>query len=756
MSFEGTSDSSAPVNTAILQTDPVFGGEMGDDAPADSPLVLVRNRLHGRMIPMIVLGIVFSVTFAWAGYTLAPVKYSSSSTIIIESSLPPLVEETIETADIGQFFAFVNAKAQQFRDMTVFLEAFEDPSLLQFEASRPNFRSDIFESVQIKSPARTSLIIVLMEDENPAFAATAVNALVRAYERIYAPDPLTQHQLRLEAIGSMTDSVRSKLLQLRIAKSSAYSDLSLGLSDLESGIELNVEEIKQLDLLIADLDEKRSRIREQVGLAARLAAESEDREVTPEELEPRASSNLSPTLADLAEIDPILPSLETAVATSRIALEVNSKRFGPGHLDHRRAKMDFDSKEATYEGRLSAARAEWDRAMSSRSTYGSILERRKSLLDDRQSLVEQNRRFERIRLDIEDYDMKIAVESQELSKLEERQRDLERERETVGEGRIRFPPTNAVPAFSPSSDKRLQAAIGGFVGGWALSAGIFFLVGSIDRRTFGVEQLREGENRYSVLGVMPNMDEASEDETMVMIASDCVHRIRGRIESRRASDTGYVIMVSSPFQGDGKTTLAVSLGWSYAESGYKVLLIDADFVGRSMTHQFGRLRRPGLREIIRAGRLEEEIVPLGHPNLKLLGVGIDRRVSAANLSPRIFTKVLDAVRDDYDIIVVDSGPITASIEALPIASAVDGAILTLRRGRSRSRLAECRKDLKSVGTDYLGVVLNYAGRSDCEHYGSTSKMSEAVSDEIESSGATVPVVKVNPMLEGIQSKIDSP
>ena len=106
-------------------------------------------------------------------------------------------------------------------------------------------------------------------------------------------------------------------------------------------------------------------------------------------------------------------------------------------------------------------------------------------------------------------------------------------------------------------------------------------------------------------------------------------------------------------------------------------------------------------------------------------------------SPAIFKTI-------YDIIVVDSGPITASIEALPIASAVDGAILTLRRGRSRSRLAECRKDLKSVGTDYLGVVLNYAGRSDCEHYGSTSKMSEAVSDEIESSGATAPAAKSAP------------
>ncbi|MDG1360631.1 MAG: AAA family ATPase [Phycisphaerales bacterium] len=754
MSSEDTRSLPA-VNTAIMQVDPVMGN-MPEQGEAENPLTLVKNRLHGRMIPMVVLGSLFSVLFAWVGYRMAPVKYSSSSTIVIESSLPPLVEETIETADIGQFFAYVNAKAQQFRDMTVFLEAFEDPSLLSFEADRPDFRSDIFEGVQIKSPPRTSLIIVAMEDENPVFAAKAVNALVKAYERIYAPDPLAQHQDRLEAIGSMTDSVRSKLSQLRIAKSGAYSDLSLGLSDLESGIDLNVESIRETDLLIADLDEKRSRIREQVGLAARLKAEAEGREVTPEELEPRASSNLNPTLADLAEIDSILPSLEAAVATSRIALEVNAKRFGPDHLDHRRAKMDFDSKQATYEGRLEAASAEWDREMSSRSTYGSILERRKSLEDERQTLVEQNRRLERIRLELADYDLKIAVESEELGKLEERQRDLERERDTVSEGRIRFPPTNAVPAFSPSSDKRIQAALGGFAGGWMLSAGIFFLIGTIDRRTFGVEQLREGENRYLVLGVMPNMDEASEDEAMVMIASDCVHRIRGRIESRRAPETGYVLMVSSPFQGDGKTTLAVSLGWSYAESGYKVLLVDADFVGRSMTHQFGRLRDPGLREIIRSGSVDQEVVPLGHPNLNLLGVGIDRRVSAANLSPRIFSRVLDAVRGDYDIIVVDTGPITASIEALPIASSVDGAILTLRRGRSRSRLAECHKDLKSVGTDYLGVVLNYAGRSDCEHYGSTSKMSEQVADEIGATEGIESAAKRNPMLEGIQSKMDSP
>jgi Mrp family chromosome partitioning ATPase len=204
-----------------------------------------------------------------------------------------------------------------------------------------------------------------------------------------------------------------------------------------------------------------------------------------------------------------------------------------------------------------------------------------------------------------------------------------------------------------------------------------------------------------VLGVMPDMDEVEEDGDSVMLATDCVHRIRARIESRRSPERGYAMMVSSPFQGDGKTTLAVSLGWSYAESGYKTLLLDADFIGRAMSHQFGHLRDPGLREIIRNGEVSDEIHELGHPNLSLLSVGFDRRISAANLSPRLMSRVLDAVRDDYDLVIIDSGPITASIEAIPVASASDGVVLTLRRGRSRGRLSECISDVRSAGADYL-------------------------------------------------------
>jgi Mrp family chromosome partitioning ATPase len=309
-----------------------------------------------------------------------------------------------------------------------------------------------------------------------------------------------------------------------------------------------------------------------------------------------------------------------------------------------------------------------------------------------------------------------------------------------------------VPAFVPTKNKKLPAAIGGFVAGWGVSLGLFALIGNIDRKTFGVRQLKTSTDGTRVLGVLPNMDELGKLDGNPMLASDCVHRIRGRVESRRSPERGYTIMVSSPFQGDGKTTLAVSLGWSYAESGYKTLLLDADFVGRAMSHQFGRLKDPGLREIIRNGVVGDEVTELGHPNLSLLGVGFDRRISASNLSPRLVSRVLEHFREDYDIIIVDSGPITASIEAMPVASAVDGVILALRRGRSRARLTECRDDVLSVGADYLGVVLNYAERSDCERYGSTSKMSTSVQAALELDEASNPPITRNPIIQGLVTR----
>lgn len=700
------------------------------ESNSQNPLQLLASRLHGRWKYAFVVGAVLSCVLGLAGYWLAPVNYQSSSVLVVEASLSPLVEETIETEDISQFSAFVQEKAQQVRDMQVMLTAFDDPGLEEFKEARPAFRETIFENISVRTPRGSSLVIVSLDDRDPRFAAASVNAVVDSYRKIFAPNPAVVHQGRVNQVDSLITASRTKMSQLKLALNEISSNVRYGHSDLASTIEQNIEQIQLLSLRVEQTDERMREIREQYGTEARIKAAEENRTLDPEELEPTASTKVSPTFSDLVAVDPSLAGFDDDVIEGRINFEVTARRFGENHPTYKRAKSSYESILANYEGRVEAARIEWDRAQGNSATWGGLQEKRVSLTQQLEELVETNTALEKVKIEAEDLNLRIAAEEKELSKLESRRLNLEREKSTVRDGRVRFPPTKAVPAFVPSSDKRVEAAAGGFVAGWFVSLGFFFLIGTMDQKTFGVVQLKSGDSRLAVLGVLPDMDQVSADGSTISLASDCIHRVRGRIEVRRAPEAGYAIMVSSPFQGDGKTTLAVSLGWSYAESGYRTLLIDADFIGRAMTHQFGRLKEPGLREVVCSGELGDEIVELGHPKLKFLGVGFDRRITAANLSPRLFARVLDEVRSEYDVIIVDSGPLTASIEAFPIASAVDGVILALRRGRSRVRLAECRDDVRAVGADYLGVVLNYADRSDCERYGSTSRVSEDVANSI--------------------------
>jgi MinD-like ATPase involved in chromosome partitioning or flagellar assembly len=162
-----------------------------------------------------------------------------------------------------------------------------------------------------------------------------------------------------------------------------------------------------------------------------------------------------------------------------------------------------------------------------------------------------------------------------------------------------------------------------------------------------------------------------------------------------------------------------------------------------MSGMLDQLHAPGVREILHRGALRQDDLVEAQPGVWLLPVGVDVNVSASNLQVGAMRRLLRTLRDQFDIIIVDAGPVTASVEAIPVAASCDGAMLVLRRGRSRSRLSESVGEIRSAGAEYLGLVLNDAEQSDCLRYGSISKMSAEVANAIETGGA---VVRKHPLL----------
>jgi Mrp family chromosome partitioning ATPase len=701
------------------------------DEPAANPFAIVFSRLHGRWTWAFLLGLLLSPVLAYLGWRLAPVTYTSVGRIQFASVLPSLMEQTLET---GQQEVEMEANRGSVASGPVILEALDDAALAPFRTADLSVLATwLYAGLNIDVPRRSNLVLVSYEGTDPVFAAGVVASILRAYEKIHAPSPEIALQVKRDKVKRLARASEAEIDDLDNQRRILMKNNRYGLSEVDSIIEGNTTRLQELELESLELKRHVKVITD--------GAKRVGREPSREHLDDR----VHPSDEALQALDPMFAVAKRDVEAKQSHFENVEGRFGEGHLAVRQARARLNAAEQEFEVVKRRVIGQWLDGPGQGLAFGLLQDRLAAIDDERAAFRSVNAALSEQVFDAAKLGDRLDRAKTELAKYEDRLTELDNEEDAVKGGRIRVRVEEVTPPLVPSKDRRAMMAGAGAFGGFAVSFVLFFILGTIDQKTYGVRQLSDQGARLRTLGVMPNMHDVDEAPDTVNLATDCVHRIRARIEARRAPERGFALMVSSPFQGDGKTTLAVSLGWSYAESGYRTVLVDADFIGRSMTHQFGRLREPGLREIVRSGKLNGEVVALGHPNLSLLGVGFDRRVSAANLNPGVLRRVLEALREEFDIIILDTGPMTASIEALPVASVADGVVLTLRRGRSRARVSECIEDIRSVGSDYLGIVLNYADQSDCARYGSTSSTSMEVLTALEAGNEPEPTPQ-NPLI----------
>lgn len=190
-------------------------------------------------------------------------------------------------------------------------------------------------------------------------------------------------------------------------------------------------------------------------------------------------------------------------------------------------------------------------------------------------------------------------------------------------------------------------------------------------------------------------------------ASEAYRAVRTALCFGASGETHRSIQVSSPHQGDGKSSLAANLAISIAQTGKRTLLIDAD-LRRPRIHKLFHLdRAAGLSSVIQGGAsLESAIQAAGIDNLWCVPSGTPPSNPSELLTSQSFQDLLDELKRRYDFLIVDTPPLLAVTDPGVVAARVDGVLLVVRNTRNAKQDATWASEvLKGLGANTLGIVV---------------------------------------------------
>ena len=173
------------------------------------------------------------------------------------------------------------------------------------------------------------------------------------------------------------------------------------------------------------------------------------------------------------------------------------------------------------------------------------------------------------------------------------------------------------------------------------------------------------------------------------------------------------IVFTSTLAHEGKTTVAFETARSFADSGKKVLLVDADLRESVMASRLTRERGiTGLSQLL-SGQVSLEQVIYGTQiqGLDVVFAGPYPPNPTELVGSPAFKEMIAATREMYDYVIVDAPPLGLVIDAAVMATVCDGAVLVVNAGNVKYRMAQgVKEQLEKSGTRILGVVLNQIDR----------------------------------------------
>jgi capsular exopolysaccharide synthesis family protein len=187
----------------------------------------------------------------------------------------------------------------------------------------------------------------------------------------------------------------------------------------------------------------------------------------------------------------------------------------------------------------------------------------------------------------------------------------------------------------------------------------------------------------------------------------------------KAQETGAkVIQVTSPTPGDGKSTTLANVAASMAQSGRKVLVIDADLRKPKQHKYFGVDNNYGLTSVVYGEMEPEDAVRVIQPEyLSVVTCGAIPPNPSELLTSARFEAVIEVYRSQYDFILIDTPPLLAVTDPAIVCRYADLVYLVMRIANGvRSNSSRAKEIMDSMGVELAGVIINGLRRRDQKSY----------------------------------------
>lgn len=668
------------------------GGETRFD-----PILILRRALRGRYAWMAGLTVFAAIVGAIVGWFVEKPLYKSEGLIRIAYTLPPIISETDQNAALPMFDSYMRSQALRMSSRSLVEKA-----LMNINGGQPispEALADVADNLTVEHPADDEHLRVTYVDNDPRDAAAVVQAMVFAFRDEYDRTEKQSEDERLAVLAGYQGDLQTKL------DDDQNKAANLSVKDSFQQMSVNQHTMLVSDQLAVAEQILHGYLLQQQQLEDNLAqAREEYFEDHPKVQELKFS--LERTKRLVAKYQGVVESLR-GIVPDPIASPLPGSDGTPAAND--------GPPPTQMPSQIDAAKA-----------------------------TEQKLELDRIESDATALRTKLAeaTERAEALKLES------------AESRLEIISTGDVP-LQPFRDRRRILAWMGATFGGCLPIAMLVVINVVRPRfRYSDETEVDIAGPAGLLGILPALPERLRDPESAAGAAQCVHQMRVMLQVASGGGPRHYLLTSA-VAGEGKTSLTMALGLSFSASGSRTLVVDCDMVGRALTRGLGASDELGLFEALGSGDALRYIKKT-KAGVWFLPAGRVNALYASKVSHVSIRRFLENMRKEFDVVLIDSGPILGSIEAAILAPEVDGVIVAVTRGQQSNLVEKTSQHLRAMGAKIEGYVFNRAKTKDFHHstYGSSTRPTSSrdvlvriVSDDVDG------LLRFGPLVESVMSSL---